>query len=187
MPRKSKPRVSSNNMGTPNEESFVNNKISLDELISVVSLLDYPLNFLPQRNGRAKYRFERFGESKQIIYQDILMIIEQYKSFMEKGYFIILDERVINRHGLHEINEKILSKENLEKVLNGSPQAIEIFKLSSEHQKNTIVGMITRKLINDPKSIDLNVVDEISRISKTNILQNAEESRNLLKKEDLST
>ena len=184
MPRKSTTRVSGNTTEIPNEQKFVNNKISLDELIPVVSLVDYPLNLLS--NGRsAKYRFENFGQTKQIIYQDILQIIEQYQAFMQQGYFMILDERVIGRHGLQEIQSKLLSKEKLEKILNGDASAVSIFKSSSESQKNMIIGMMTRKLSSDPKSIDLNIVDEISRIAKINIQQNAEESRVLYTKEEV--
>lgn len=186
MPRKSQPRATAV-MEAPNEEDFVNNKISLDELIKVVSLIDYPLNLLPQgqnAGGRAKYRFEKFGETKQIIYQDVLQIIEQYRSFMENGRFMILDPRVVDRHGLHEIQSKVLPKEALERILDGSKDAIEIFKSSSEEQQRTIVGMITRRLAADPKSVDLNVVDEISRYAKVNIQQNAEESRELFTKRE---
>lgn len=185
MPRKSQPRVSGNATETPNEENFVNNKISLDELIRVVSLIDYPLNLLPQSNGRAKYRFEKFGETKQVIYQDILVIIEQYRSFMETGYFMILDERVVGRHGLHEIQSKVLPREKIDRILQGAVDAVDIFKSSSEDQKRNIIGMITRKLSADSKSVDLNIVDEISRVSKVNILQNAEESRKLFSKEEV--
>lgn len=186
MPRKSQTRVSSKVMETPAEE-FVQNKISLDELVKVVSLIDYPLNLLPQgqsAGGRAKYRFEKFGETKQIIYQDILQIIEQYRSFMEKGVFMILDQRVVDRHGLHEIQSKVLPKEKLNQILDGSNEAVEFFKSSGEEQRRLIVGMITRRLAADPKSVDLNVVSEISRISGVNIQQNAEESRELFMKQE---
>lgn len=187
MSRKPQMRGSSNVVESPPEETYVNNKISLDELIKVVSLIDYPLNLLPQSQnmgGRAKYRFEKFGEPKSIIYQDILQIIEQYRSFMQKGMFMILDQRVIDRHGLHEIQSKVLSKEQLEKIIEGSKDAVEIFKSSSEEQQEIIMGMITRRLVNDPKSVDLNVVDEISRLTKINIQQNAEESRELFTKKE---
>lgn len=187
MPRKSQMRASSNVMEAPTEEVFTNNKLALDELVKVVSLIDYSLNLLPQgqnMGGRAKYRFEKFGEVKQIIYQDILQIIEQYSSFMEKGMFMILDQRVIDRHGLHEIQSKVLPKEKLEQILSGSKEAVEIFKSSGEDQRRLIVGMITRKLAADPKSVDLNLVSDISRISGINIQQNAEESRELFTKEE---
>lgn len=186
MPRKSQTRATVVEEA-PSDDVFTKNKIALDELIKVVSLIDYPLNLLPQgqnAGGRAKYRFEKFGEAKQVIYQDILQIIEQYRSFMETGKFMILDPRVIARHGLHEIQSKVLSKESLEKILDGSKEAVEIFKSSGEEQQKTIIGMLTRRLAADPKSVDLNVVDEISRYAKVNIQQNAEESRELFTKQE---
>ncbi len=103
---------------------------------------------------------------------------------METGKFMILDPRVIARHGLHEIQSKVLPKEALEKILDGSKEAVEIFKSSGEEQQKTIIGMLTRRLAADPKSVDLNVVDEISRYAKVNIQQNAEESRELFTKQE---
>ena len=97
---------------------------------------------------------------------------------------MILDERVVGRHGLHEIQSKVHPREKIDRILQGAVDAVDIFKSSSEDQKRNIIGMITRKLSADPKSVDLNIVDEISRVSKVNILQNAEESRKLFSKEE---
>lgn len=183
MPRKLQTRDSSVSLESPKEESFVKNNIALDELIKVVSLVDHPIVLL--ENGRnAKYRFDGFGQVKLVIYQDVLQILEKYQTFMNRGIFMILDQRVIDRHGLHDIQSNILPKEKIERILDGSKEAIDIFKSSSDEQKNVIIGMITRRLVNDPKSVDLNVVDEISRLTKINIQQNAEESRELFTKKE---
>ena len=166
------------------QEENVNNKIPLDDLIPVMSLLDYPLNLLNQSNGRAKHRFERFGQKKEILYQDILQIIENYQSFMQFGYFVILDKRVIDRHGLQEMQSKVLTKEKIERVLDGSSDAFGLYKECQPEQQRVIVGMLTQKLIDDPASVDMNLIDQISRLSKVNILQNAEDSRELFKREE---
>lgn len=186
MARKAQPRVSVNSQPeTPTEEVFAKNNIALDELIPVISLIDYPLNLLTQQGSpRAKYRFDGFGQKKHIIYQDILTIIESYRHFMEKGFFWIADQRVIDRHGLQDVQKSILTKESLDKILSGSKESPAIYKSASEEQKRMIVGMMIRKLTSDPQSIDLNVVDEISRLSKTNIQQTAEEARQLYSREE---
>jgi hypothetical protein len=166
------------------QEENVNNKIMLDELIPVMSLLDFPLNLMNQTNGKAKYRFEKFGQKKEILYQDILRIIEDYQTFMIFGYFVILDKRVINRHGLQEIQSKILTKEKIEKVLDGSQDAFTLYKEAQPEQQRVIIGMLTQKVINDPNSVNMNLIDQISRHSKINILQSAEDSKILFKKEE---
>jgi len=164
----------------------VQNKILLDELIPVMSLLDYPLNLLPQAsvNGRAKYRFDKFGQRKEILYQDILTILEMYSSFMESGYFIILDKRVIDRHGLQEVQSKVLTKENIDKILDGSKEALDLYKQGTPEQQNVIIGMLTQKLVESPDSVDMNIIHEITRYSKVNIVQNAEESKALFEKKE---
>ena len=183
MSTKGTPRSANSGQEQAQEEN-VNNKIMLDELIPVMSLLDYPLNLMNQSNGKAKYRFERFGQKKEILYQDILRIIEDYQTFLAFGYFIILDKRVVERHGLQEIQSKILTKEKIERVLDGSPDAFALYKECSPEQQRVIIGMLTQKVIQTPDSVDMNIVDQISRFSKINIIQNAEESKELFKKEE---
>ncbi len=158
---------------------YVQNNISRDELIPVMSLIDYRLALLPQNqaSGRAKYLFEFFGDKKLILYEDILVIIENYRSFMEQGFFIILDERVVNRHGLQEMYSKILTKESIDKILTGSSEAFSLYKSCSKEQQRLIVGMITRKLSESPDSIDLNVVSKISKESGINIQEKAVEMK----------
>lgn len=173
----------------PVEESqeLVQNKILLDELIPVMSLLDYPLNLLPQNNinGRAKYRFDKFGQKKEILYQDILSILELYSSFMESGYFIILDERVIARHGLQEVQSKVLTKENIDKILSGSKEALDLLKQGTKEQRDVIISMITQKLVENPDSVDMNIVHQISNAFNVKIAENANDARALFKKEEV--
>lgn len=164
----------------------VETKIPLDDLISVMSLIDYPLNLLPQGvGGRAKHRFEKFGQTKHVLYQDILRILEEYPTFHEKGYFAILDERVIKRHGLQEVQEKILDKEKMEKILdNSSKDSFSLFKMASLEQQQTIIGMLTRRVFDSPDNVDMNLIDQVSRFSKVNILKNVEEMKLNLERSD---
>ena len=177
MARKSQTRTSGNTQGVPSEGT--KNKIPLDELITVMSLIDYPLNLLQQGGGRAKYKFESFGETKEILYEDILVIIENYRSFMEGGYFVILDERVVARHALQSIFSKVLGKEYLERIFQGNGDALAIFNSCNDKQKELVVGMLTRKLARDANSVDLNVLNQISRASGVDIASNADDAREL--------
>jgi hypothetical protein len=170
------------------QNELVNNKIALDELIPVVSLLDYTLSLMQSGNsGKGKYVFKSFGEKKEILYQDILVIIEEYRHFLESGFFIIADDRVINRHGLQEITKNVLTRDNIDKILSGSSEAVAIYKSCSDAQKKTIIGMVTRKLATDPMSIDMNVVYELSRESGIKIQENADDSRLLFTKEKVDS
>ena len=182
MARKS--TTSGANKNTQAQTALVNNNIALDELIPVMSLLDYTLNLMRSPNShRAKYVFKGFGERKEILYQDILVIVEEYRHFLEMGYFVIMDERVIARNGLQEITKNVLTKENIERILSGGKDALSIYKSCGDEQKKTIIGMVTRKLTDDPDSIDLNIVYELSRESGVKIQENADDARFLYSKE----
>ena len=102
---------------------------------------------------------------------------------MEKGYFLILDERVVMRHGLQDIQSKILSKSQLEKIIDGSRDAFEIYKNCLPEQQKLVIGMLTRKIANNHDAVDMNLVDSISRYSKVNILQNAEDAKSLFSRD----
>lgn len=160
------------------EQPLTNNKVALDELIPVMSLINYRLNLSTEKNGQGKdIYFTHFGQIDNILYQDLLDVMRAYRTFMEHGYFVILDERVIARHGLQEAYKKILTKEKIEKILEGSDGTIELYKSSNPDQQTVIVRMVIEKLRENPDSIDLNIVDQLSRISGIKIKEFADEAR----------
>jgi hypothetical protein len=159
-------------------------RIPLDELIPVMSLLPYTLNLSTLGNGRGKeIKFTQYGQVKQVLYQDVLGILEYHYSFAEYGYFIILNEKVVRKHGLQDVYSKILTKDKIDQILSGSKSSVELYSISNPEQQKTIVGMLIEKLRDDVDSVDLNVVDKISRLSGVNIAQKAEEARDLMRKD----
>lgn len=153
-------------------------ELKLDELIPVMSLLNYTLNLSTLGGGKGKIiKFEKFGELKLVLYQDLLDVMESYRSFMEHGYFVILDERVINRHGLQEMYSKILNKEKIEEILDGEEGALRLYKSSTPEQQKVIVGMIVEKISKNSDGVNLNVVDQISRASGVDIAKKAEDAK----------
>lgn len=167
--------------GNQSEGEVRKTKIPLDELIPVMSLLPYPLVLTTRQKGQGKViKFESFGEIKQILYQDLIDILEVSRHFMEDGFYLILDERVIKAHGLKEVYSKILSKEQIEKILSGTTNAVELYKSCNPEQRRIIVQMMTDKLVSDPDSMDLNMVDRLSRESGINIAQNAADAKTFM-------
>jgi flagellin-specific chaperone FliS len=166
--------------GNQSEGETRKTKIPLDDLIPVMSLLPYPLILTTRSKGQGKViKFSSFGEIKQVLYQDMIDILEVSRHFMEDGYYLILDERVIKAHGLQETYSKILSKEQIEKILSGTNNAVELYKTCNPEQQKILVTMITEKIVSDPDSVDLNIVDRLSRASGVNISQNAIDARTL--------
>src|SRR5512137_2575663 len=96
-------------------------KVLLDDYVPVISLLPYRLNLATKEGGQGDIKkFTKFGEVKNILYKDLVDIIEINRSFMEAGYFYILDPVVIRQHGLDDTYSKILTKEKIEDILNNA-------------------------------------------------------------------
>ena len=154
-----------------------NSVIKMDDLIPVMSLLFYPMNLSTKERGQGDtFRFDKFGQVKRIVYSKLLSIIEVHQKFLDWGYFIIMDDRVLKAHGLTEKYEKILNKEKIERILNSEDGALELYKSSNEEQQKTIIGMIINQLRENPNSMDMNVIDAISRFSGIKIMEKVEDS-----------
>jgi hypothetical protein len=150
------------------------------DYIKIMSLLPYKLNLATREKGQGKiYKFEKFGQIKKIIYSDLVDILEVNRGFLEAGYFIILSPKVVRLNGLDEIHNKILTKEKIEQILAGTDEGLALYSSANERQQKVIVELFVDKLIADPSSLDLNMVDRLSRLSGVNITQKAEESRQL--------
>ena len=157
-------------------------RIALDDLITVMSLLTYPLNLSTKEKGQGTiYKFESFGQIKKVLYKNLLDILENHRNFMEWGYFIILDSRVIKEHGLQEVYSRILTKDKIVSILSGSSNCLDLYKSCNEIQQREILAMIVERLRDNPEAIDLNVVDKLSRLSGLDIMERAESAREYIR------
>lgn len=154
--------------------------VSQTDYIKVMSLLPYRLNLCTRERGQGKvYRFDTLFQVKKIIYSDIVDILEVNHEFMEAGYFIILNPKVVRIHGLDETYTKILTKEKIQALLEGTDECVALFVSANDRQQEVIVDLIVQKLIENPDAIDLNIVDRIARLSKVDIVKKAEDFRQL--------
>lgn len=152
-------------------EEHVNIKIPLDEYIPVMSLLPYTLVLSTQSMGRGTVKkFEKFGEIKRILYKDLVDIMDVNPNFMKSGYYYILDQKVIRAHGLDEYYEKILTKDKIEEIISSnSKNGLELYKSSNPGQQEIIVKLLIEQVVKNPDSVDMNLIDSISRESKVDI------------------
>jgi hypothetical protein len=165
------------------EDEFEQIEINSYAYIKVMSLTPFMLTLSTKGRGRGKlYSFPEFGTVKRIQYSDLVDIMESHQNFLNNFNFIVLDKRVIKRHGLGEMYAKALSKEKIEQILNGSSvsDAFSLFASANKSQQEFIVEMMIHKLTVDPESIDLNLVDKIARVSGIKIMEKADEARTLL-------
>jgi hypothetical protein len=159
------------------EDDFDNVKIGSDEYIKVMSLYSSLLNLTTQPFGKGKvFSFNGFGIVKRIVYHELVDIMDNHYNFLEKGYFVILDKRVVRKHGLDDIYTNILSKANIDKIILGENQtdAVNLFKSANEKQQDVICRLLIDKRVSG-EEIDLNLLDRLSREVGYNIYERSEE------------
>ena len=157
-------------------------KVSPDDYITIMSLVPYTLNLSTKGGGQGSIkRFTKFGETKKILYRELVDIMDAHPNFLEAGYFYILSREVIRQHGLDELYETILVKEKLEEIVStDSNDCIELYKSANPYQKEVIIDLLVQRVFESKDSVNMNVIDRISRDSGVNIIQKAEVRQEIL-------
>lgn len=163
------------------EQDENSNKVKPDDYVKVMSLLPYTLILTTREGGGGiTKRFTQFGEIKRIAYRELIDIIEVNRSFLESGYFYIMNKDVVREQGLEEIYENILSKEMLEKVFSASDdKAVELFETANNRQQEVIVSFLIERVTENPDSVNLNVINKISQISGVEIQEKAKANKSI--------
>lgn len=156
-------------------------EIRQDEYIPVMSLIPYHLNLSTKEGGQGNIKkFTRFGEKKNILYKDLLDIIEVHPNFLEAGYFYILHPGFIRQQGLDETYSKILTKDKIEQILTTNTEdCITLYNSANPKQQEIIIQLLIDRVRNEPERVNLNSVDKISKLSGVDIVKKAEESKEL--------
>lgn len=153
-----------------------NNSIGADEYIWVMSLIPWRLNLSTGRDGDRPYNFDRLYEKKRILYSRLVDIIDNHWSFVEKGLFYILNERVIRQHGLDDVYDKILSMEKIEMVLKEDKEtAYPIFESANNRQKKNIAQLMINMLVAG-EYLDQNMVLAVSADTHIDINEKAKDT-----------
>ena len=130
-----------------------------------------------EKKNKRPFRFKNFGEVKRIMYSDLVRIMENHANFLENGYFVILNKNVVRKHGLNDVYSKILTKEKIDRILEGNQtDAVNLFSTANNKQQEVIVKHIIDRGVKG-FSVDLNLLDRLSRIIGYNIQQKIEEGK----------
>jgi hypothetical protein len=148
-----------------------------DRYVKLMSLLPFVLN-LPRGKGIPPLSFKEFGEIKRVTYSVLIemMNFETFERFLNNGNFTILDDVVTRYLGLEDSINKILKKDDIEKIFDNTcstENAFEMFKSANDRQKVIITDMLVA-MIRDGKDINMNLVQLIERDSKIKIIEKAE-------------
>lgn len=148
--------------------------------IRIVSMCYGTLNLSTEPFGRGKLvTFNKYGESKTVLYSALIDIVNNNRSFAEEGKFYILDKDAVYYLGLSDYYNNIFNKDIIDNILNYSPSEITDFLNNMvESQKEVLVRNIIDKIYNN-KSVDLNKCDLISKLCNIDILSKVSEMREI--------
>jgi len=149
-----------------------------DAYVKIMSLTDQELNISTEPRFQGKrLTFSHFGETKKVLYSEFLNIKENHKNFFEQGKFYLLDDGrgIIANLGLENLYEHILTKEQIERILDSNSEAFNLFQSANPGQQKLIIDMIIKKM-RDGGIVDHNLVSEISKFSGIKIEERVEEA-----------
>jgi len=138
-------------------------EILADEYIEVMNICPMPLTLSTEPLGKGRtYNFIKFGDVKRIVYNDLVRIMDSASSFLEKGFFYIMDDRVIRKHGLSGVYDQLLTKEKMDKIFDMGVDAYSLYTSATEHQKNFINTILIRR-VRDDEYVDFNLLAKIQK------------------------
>jgi hypothetical protein len=159
--------------------------ISPQKYVTVISLTPNQLNLSTQPGGKGKVvTFSEFGQQKRIMYNNLVDIMDSNPGFLERGCYYIAEKRIIRKHGLDELYSTLLTKEVIESMVSISmsdEDMTTLYKSANKTQQGVIVDLIIHKLMADDKSVDMNMVASISKISGIDLLKQVEDNKFYIK------
>ena len=162
--------------------------ISPQKYITVISLTPNQLNLSTQPRGKGKVvSFSEFGQQKRVMYNNLVDIIDANPGFLERGCYYIAEKRVIRKHGLDDLYSTLLTKQVIEDIVSKSmsdEDMTTLYKSANKTQQGVIIDLIVHKLMSDDKSIDMNMVANVSKISGVDLLKQVEDNKFYTKKSE---
>jgi len=165
MAKKDEPSVPTP-VATSQPESYntTGDQIPLTEYIKVISLCPHNLNLSRHRGDNQPKTFRGFGDSKRILYQDLVSILDHHVNFRDQGLFYVVDERVIRQHGLNDLYATLLTEQTIRSMVNGKSENLEeLFRSANDFQRKIITDMIVERIVAG-RDVDLNMIDRLERI-----------------------
>lgn len=153
-----------------NNNSNVNDDISADEEILVMSLTPNKLNLVGD-GGAVLFSFDEMYEEQFIDYASLKEIVRLNRDMARNGRFYILDERVVNKLRLKNNYKSVLNPEQLKKILSVDVnKAIELYKMANDVQQRTIIELVKQSKFKGD-TIDYNLLGELSNLSGINLIE----------------
>ena len=132
-----------------------------DKYIKVMSLTHGLLN-LNAGNGKVIH-IDKYGDVKNILYGDLINIINNHYRLASQGGFYIFDEQAVEVTGLGDSYSHILNDAGINALLDKSADELEkILNELTDYQKETVATCIVDKICEgkDVGALLLNVIDK---------------------------
>lgn len=141
---------------------------SSDKLIRITNLCIGSLYLTDSSSQKVLVKFDKYGETKNVLYHTLVDIVNSNTKLAEKGAFFINDKDAVYYLGLHDAYQNIYDKTTFDNLLSYSVEEIkEIVNNMTEFQKKNVLQLILIKYANDGEA-DLNKVEVISKILNFN-------------------
>ncbi|MEG1353700.1 MAG: hypothetical protein RR255_00260 [Bacilli bacterium] len=165
-------------LSQPNVEPSKIEKHNSDDEITIISQCLGELNLIfgdIKSPNNDHITLENFGDMEVISFAELKDIVKYNKSFVEKGYFYIVDELAVKQLRLERYYNRLLSVEDMSNLFNNDAKStIELYKLANDGQKEIIIDLISNRILNKEK-LDANVLVELGKLSGKDLMKMIED------------
>lgn len=152
------------------QSNTVNVTNDMTRRIKVTSLAEGGVNLRTGADGSAKrFRFEKFGQTLPIIYEDLINCINMDRWLFEDGLVYINDKTAIVDNYLEDNYEHFLTKETIERILDYDNDTIKDFVSSATQSIQETICTLLAEKINKGMRVDLNKIKLIGDLCSPKI------------------
>lgn len=151
--------------------------IRADDYVEIISLCPNTLYLSVSASDDTPTVFEEIGESRWVLYSDLVKYVSRHRNFAKNGTFYIVDQSIVKRLRLLDDYKKILDNKELQKLMSSdSDTAIRLFKSANKTQQEYIADMFIQKILKEEK-VDMNLVYQMGKILGMDIAKEAEDAQ----------
>lgn len=144
----------------------VQSNSDITRTVKVVSMLPHTyvlsVKSNPKEKGRT-YVFDKFGESKNIRFSDMVEIVNNYNSQFEKGYAILTSKKDYEDLGIGYVYDEVMNKEAVERLVSlVDDNAVDTILNMDKDTAERFVALIARKM-SEGYNYDFNKIKELEK------------------------
>lgn len=140
------------------------NNNDITRRIKVTSLATGGVNLRTGADGSAKrFRFDSFGQTLPIIYEDLINCINMDRWLFEEGLLYINDKEAVEDNYLEDCYEKFLTKETIDNIITFDNTTLKTLIGSTTRSIQEAICTVLSQKINKGEAVDMNKVEVIGK------------------------